>query len=78
MKKYLVKVTETLHRTIAVDAKKEEEAIKIINQAYKNCDIVLDSNDFQGEVAIECCGIINENMVLDSKIRPLSDFIGVD
>lgn len=78
MKKYLVQVTEVLQRTISVDAKNEEEAIKIINQAYKNCDIVLDSNDFQGEVTIENCGIINENTVIDSKIRPLSDFIGIN
>lgn len=78
MKKYLVKVTEVLQRTIVVDAKNEDEAEKIIKQSYQNCDIVLDSNDFQGETTIECIGEVNKNDTYNSYIRPLSDFIGIN
>lgn len=46
MKKYEVLVEETLSRMIEVQAEDESEALKIVKEMYKNCEIVLDYEDF--------------------------------
>ena len=46
MKKYEVLVEETLSRMIEVQAKDESEALEIVKEMYKNCEIVLDYEDF--------------------------------
>ena len=43
--KYHVSVTETLNKVIGVEAENEESAVKLVNDAYYECDIVLDYND---------------------------------
>ena len=50
MKRYYVSVTETLNKIVSVDAESEEEAVKKTQNAYDNCDIVLDADNFTGEV----------------------------
>ena len=50
MKRYYVSVTETLKKVVSVDAESEEEAVDIVRDAYDNCDIILDSDNFTGEV----------------------------
>ena len=55
MKRYYVSVTETLNKIVSVDAESEKEAVKKIQNAYDNCNIVLDSNNF-----------VNEEIELDS------------
>lgn len=50
MKRYYVSVTETLNKVVSVDAESEEEAVDIVRDAYDNCDIILDSDNFTGEV----------------------------
>lgn len=50
MKRYYVSVTETLNKVVSVDAESEEEATQKVQDAYDNCDIVLDSDNFAGEV----------------------------
>lgn len=50
MKRYYVSVTEHLNKVVSVDAESEEEAVKKTQKAYDNCDIVLDSGNFTGEV----------------------------
>lgn len=50
MKRYYVSVTETLNKIVSVDAESEEEAVKKTQNAYDNCDIILDSDNFTGEV----------------------------
>ena len=50
MKRYYVSVTETLNKVVSVDAESEEEAKQKVQDAYDNCDMVLDSDNFLGEV----------------------------
>lgn len=49
MKRYYVSVTETLNKVVSVDAESEAEAVSAVKDAYNNCEIVLDSDDFIGE-----------------------------
>lgn len=48
MKKFDVEITETLQRTVSVEAASQEEAEKIVKEAWNNEDYVLDSSDFVG------------------------------
>ncbi|MDM0612461.1 DpnD/PcfM family protein [Clostridium perfringens] len=47
MKKFKVKIVETLEREVSVKANNEKEAMNIVQSLYENEDIVLDSNDFK-------------------------------
>ena len=47
MKKFKVRIVETLEREVLVNANSEKEAINIVQSLYENEDIVLDSNDFK-------------------------------
>ena len=49
MKRYYVSVTETLNKIVSVDAESEKEAVKKTQNAYDNCDIILDSDNFVTE-----------------------------
>lgn len=49
MKRYYVSVTETLNKVVSVDAESEKEAVKKAQNAYDNCDIILDSDNFVTE-----------------------------
>ena len=46
MKKFKVLVEETHARMIEVEAVDENQALDIVKQMYKNCEIVLDYEDF--------------------------------
>lgn len=48
MKEYDVKITETLERTVTVQASSKEEAEEKVNTAWSNSEYVLDSGDFVG------------------------------
>ena len=48
MKKFKVLVEEKLSRTVEVKAVDEGQALDIVKQMYKNCEIVLDYTDFAG------------------------------
>ena len=48
MKKFKVLVEETHARMIEVEAVDESQALDIVKQMYKNCEIVLDYTDFAG------------------------------
>lgn len=48
LKKYNVKVTETLERTIEVEAETVRDAISKVQEMYDNSEIVLDDTDYQG------------------------------
>ena len=58
--KFVMKVTETLSRTVVVDANDQNDAISKVEQAYDNEDIVLDYKDYDGcdisAVRIACPG----------------------
>lgn len=44
--KYQVEITETLQRTVEVEAESESEAISKVKEQYNNNEIELDSSDF--------------------------------
>ena len=46
MNKYSVEITETLQRTVEIEAENATEAYKKVNAMYRDEDIVLDSGDF--------------------------------
>lgn len=43
---YKVEITETLQKVIKVEARNENEAIRLITEQYQNEEIVLDYNNF--------------------------------
>ena len=45
---YKIKIHEIHARTVSIEAEDEEEAIYNAEQLYRNCDIVLDSEDYKG------------------------------
>ena len=45
--KYVVSITETLGRTVIVDAQNKVDAERKVEQAYDNGNIVLDYDNFQ-------------------------------
>ena len=46
-KQYNVTITETLQRTILVEADNEQHALDMVQDDYNNENIVLDYSDFQ-------------------------------
>ena len=46
MKEFEVEITETLAKKVVIKAKNKEEACKIAQTAYENCEIVLGGEDF--------------------------------
>lgn len=50
MKRYYVSVTETLNKVVSVDAESKKDAEEKVRDAYRDCDIVLDSDDFAEEI----------------------------
>lgn len=54
MNTYIFEITETLQRTVAIEADDDKEAYEIIRRKYKEEDIVLDSSDFvESEIRIK-------------------------
>lgn len=48
MKKYRLEITEILCRTVEAEAESKEDAIKSVQQLYKNSEIILDASDYIG------------------------------
>jgi DpnD/PcfM-like protein len=48
MKTFEIQVTENLERIIEVEAETFDEAVSIVEEKYRQEEIVLDSSDFQG------------------------------
>ena len=48
MKKYKVAVTETLRRVLLVEAANELEARSRVSDAWRNSEIILTAEDFEG------------------------------
>ena len=46
MKSYEVEITETLRRTVTVEARNYDEAISKIREAWRRSEYVLDADDF--------------------------------
>ena len=47
MKKYSIEVLEVLSRIVEVEASDEKEAIELVRQMYRKCEIVLDDSDYK-------------------------------
>ncbi len=47
MKSFEIQVTEKLERLVEVEAESFDEAVLIVEEKYRNEEIVLDSSDFQ-------------------------------
>ena len=47
-KEYKVLITETLQKTVIVEAGSEAEAHTRVSDAWKNAEYILDSDNFQG------------------------------
>lgn len=48
-----IKITEILSRVVSVEANSLDEAISKVEDMYKNEEIVLDYNDFDGNLTIK-------------------------
>ena len=46
MKKYRIEVTEILSRIVETEAENEDEAVEMVRQMYRNCELVLDASDY--------------------------------
>ena len=57
MKSFHVEITETLRRTVIVDALNERDAYNKVQQAWINSQYVLDANDFL-EAGFRVVGIV--------------------
>lgn len=60
MKKFEVKITEKLVKSVLVETEDSIEAEQIINDAYRRADIVLDSEDFYGETLFSATEVEDE------------------
>ncbi|MBR1685439.1 MAG: DpnD/PcfM family protein [Clostridia bacterium] len=47
-REYKVLITETLQKTVIVEAENEQEAHRRISDAWKNSEYILDADSFQG------------------------------
>ena len=48
MKEFEVTVTETLQRTVTVEADSKDDAIQMVEDMYRDSEIILDSEDYAG------------------------------
>ena len=56
MKSYNVEITETLRRTVTVEAHDYDEAISKVRNAWRRSEYVLDADDFL-EAGFEIVGV---------------------
>ncbi|HHZ07057.1 MAG TPA: hypothetical protein GX401_09840 [Clostridiales bacterium] len=48
MKEFDVTITETLKKTVTVEAENREEAEQLVSDRWHNSEYILDAEDFQG------------------------------
>ena len=54
MTKYRIEVTEVLSRIVEMEAENEIDAVEMVRQMYRNCDIVLDASDYiETEISVK-------------------------
>ena len=54
MTKYRIEVTEYLSRIVETEAENENDAVEMVRQMYRNCDLVLDSSDYvETEISVK-------------------------
>ena len=47
MTKYRIEVREVLSRIVETEAENEDDAVEMVRQMYRNCEVVLDASDYQ-------------------------------
>jgi hypothetical protein len=50
MSTYKIRITETLSRCVDVEAPDVDTAFNMVEEMYNSCEVVLDSEDFTGNV----------------------------
>ena len=54
MTKYRIEVIEVLRRIVETEAENEYDAVEIVRQKYRNCDIILDASDYvETEISVK-------------------------
>ena len=54
MKKYRIEVKELLSRIVETEADNEEDAVEMVRQMYRNCELVLDASDYvETEISVK-------------------------
>ena len=54
MTKYRIVVTEVLSRIVEMEAENEYDAIEMVRQMYRNCELVLDASDYvETEISVK-------------------------
>ena len=54
MTKYRIEVIEVLSRIIETEAENENDAIEMVRQMYRNCELVLDASDYvETEISVK-------------------------
>ena len=54
MTKYRIEVTEVLSRIVEIEADNEDDAVEMVRQMYRNCDLVLDASDYiETEISVK-------------------------
>lgn len=71
-KYYLVRVVETLARTVKVKADSIDDAFNIVEKEYGNGNIVLDYDDFEG-VEYYPRDVRGENLELYEEVKTTED-----
>lgn len=46
MTKYRIEVREVLSRIVETEAETEADAVEMVRQMYRNCELVLDASDY--------------------------------
>lgn len=65
MKKYSLVVTETLQRTVEIEANDEQEALEKLEEMYYSENIVLDYQDFKGVEFSNCLYTDKEQKIMN-------------
>ena len=54
MTRYRIEVTEMLSRIVEMDAENEDDAVEMVRQMYRNCELVLDASDYvETEISVK-------------------------
>jgi len=54
MTKYRIEVTEVLSRIVETEAENEDDAVEMVRQMYRNCELVLDASDYiETEISVK-------------------------
>ena len=54
MTKYRIEVTEVLNRIVEAEAENEDDAVEMVRQMYRNCELVLDASDYvETEISVK-------------------------